>query len=225
MIQTLNITKSYGNVQVLKGVSAEFHAGKIHGVIGKNGAGKTTMFESIAGLIDHEGDVSSSLDPLKDHLGFLPTNPFMFERITGREYLTLCALARKVDATNFDYRNLFDLPLDRYANGYSTGMRKKLALLGVLIQKNEVFLLDEPFNGVDISSNELIIDILKKLRDSGKCVIVSSHLLSSLTQFCDDILILEQGEKKGVFSKEKFHELDAIMRDQDHLDRLRNFQI
>ena len=128
--------------------------------MGANGAGKTTLFKCISGLEKYEGEIHSDLSPLKDHLGLLWTVPFMFSKITGREYIRLLGNARNIDIENIDNKNIFELPLDRFAAQYSTGMKKKLALTAVLLQKNQVFILDEPFNGVDIQSNMMIEKII-----------------------------------------------------------------
>jgi len=197
MITIENVSKSYGTKQVLKGVSVRFELGKVYGVIGKNGAGKTTLFRCIAGLEVYEGDITSECEPLKEHLGFLPTEPFFFSKITGKEYLRFLCNARGVVIRNISEKNIFDLPLSQYASTYSTGEKKKLALLGVLLQENQCFILDEPFNGVDIYSNVIILEVIKTLRGLGKLVIISSHILSTLTDVCDQIYLLKEGALVG----------------------------
>jgi ABC-2 type transport system ATP-binding protein len=159
------------------------------------------------------GKVVSDLAPLKDHLGLLFTEPFFFDKMTGREYIRLMCQARKKDAHNLDDRNIFDLPLDQYASTYSTGMKKKLALLAILMQENEYFILDEPFNGVDIQSNIVITDIINSLRDLGKTVVISSHIFSTLRETCDEIHVLDQGQFIKSVSKSGFQALEDDMKD------------
>ena len=89
MIQIEQLSKSFGAKKVLKDINISFEKGKVYGIVGANGAGKTTLFRCIAGLETHEGIVRSELEPLKNHLGFLPTNPYFFPKITGQEYLQL----------------------------------------------------------------------------------------------------------------------------------------
>ena len=156
MIKVENLSKNYGKNHVLKNISISFEASKVIGIVGENGAGKTTLFRCIAGLEKFDGNISSDFEILKNHIGFLPTIPFYFLKITAKEYLQLLANARDIKLDNIDERNIFDLPLNQYASTYSTGMKKKLALTAILLQKNDVFILDEPFNGVDIQSNILI---------------------------------------------------------------------
>ena len=160
MMSITNLVKSYGSNKVLKGLTIDFNAGHIYGIVGINGAGKTTLFRCIAGLEDYLGKITLGEKELHQATALLPTNPYFLDRLTGREYLQFICHAQQIRPPDFDKRNIFDLPLDDYANQYSTGMKKKLALLGVLIQQKDCFVLDEPFNGVDIQSNLLITCLL-----------------------------------------------------------------
>ena len=153
MISIQNLSKSFGTKQVLKNINAQFDRGQVYGIVGENGAGKTTLFRCIAGLENYEGQIISELNPLKNYLGLLLTEPFFFAKITGKEYIRLLCNARKKEVLKIDEKNIFDLPLNQYASTYSTGMKKKLALLAILLQENQYFIFDEPFNGVDIHSN------------------------------------------------------------------------
>lgn len=194
MITLSNLSKSYDSNLVLKNIQLTFQSGKVYGIVGENGAGKTTLFKCIAGLEKYAGTIESDLIPLKNHLGLLLTEPFYFDRITGREYLQLMCNARMVELKQVDAKNIFDLPLDQYASTYSTGMKKKLALLGILVQNNQYYIFDEPYNGVDIHSNMLITEIILKLKQLGKTVLVSSHIFSTLRDMCDEIILLKNGE-------------------------------
>lgn len=213
MVSIKNLHKAYRTKKVLHGVELELVKGKVCGIVGENGAGKTTLFKCIAGLIDFEGTITSDWKPLKNHLGFLPTQPQFLSRITGWEYLKLVSIARGIHKDKFEERNIFDLPLQQYATSYSTGMQKKLALLGILLQKNEVFILDEPFNGVDIQSNMLIVDIIQQLKTLNKVVVISSHIFSTLSDTCDEIHLLRDGNFVKSVQKEGFQELDQEMKE------------
>jgi len=194
MLEIENIRKSYGKNQVLKGISLTFDKGKAYGIAGENGAGKTTLFRCISGLEVCEGSISSDFEILKNHLGLLPTNPIFMTRITGWEYLKLLSLARGLVEEEFEKKNIFDLPLGEFAENYSTGMKKKLALMAILLQHNDVFIFDEPFNGVDIQSNMIINSIIHELKSLGKIVLISSHIFSTLRETCDEIHLLRAGK-------------------------------
>lgn len=213
MIKIENLSKAYGSKQVLKNVNISFEKGKVYGIVGENGSGKTTFFKCIAGLEKYSGIVSSDFDKLKNHTGFLQTEPFYFSKITGREYIQLLCSARGKQAVATDQRNIFDLPLDQYASTYSTGMKKKLALTAILIQTNDCFVLDEPFNGVDIHSNIIITDIIRKLKELNKTIIISSHIFATLNDTCDEIHLLTEGVFMKKVYKEEFGILEQEMKD------------
>ena len=194
MIVIDHLAKAYGPKQVLQDIHLTLSPGKVYGIVGENGAGKTTLFRCIAGLeTAYTGQIRSDLQPLKNHLGFLPTNPIFLPKITGKEYLTLLSIARKTPLPDFNVQNIFDLPLDEFAENYSTGMKKKLALLGILLQQNTYFILDEPFNGIDIQSNMLVTAIIHQLKKLGKTILISSHIFSTLNDTCDEIHLLREG--------------------------------
>ncbi|WP_373548845.1 ATP-binding cassette domain-containing protein [Haliscomenobacter sp.] len=223
MIQIENLSKNYGSKTVLKQINFELEPGKVYGMVGENGAGKTTLFKCIAGLEDCSGSISSPYSILKNHLGFLPTNPYFLPKITGSEYLQLLCNARNIPLNNFAEKNIFDLPLAQYAETYSTGMKKKLALTGILLQKNDFFILDEPFNGVDIQSNMLITAIIERLKAAQKTILISSHIFSTLNDTCDQIFVLRGGEIVQRVEKPDFQQLDEEMRQFVLGDKIESF--
>ena len=105
---------------------------------------------------DFEGSIQSDYKLLKNEIAYLQAEPFLFSKMTGREYLQLVCNAKKIKNIDLDVKNIFDLPLDEYVEYYSTGMKKKLAINSVIIQGTEVYILDEPFNGLDIQSSMVI---------------------------------------------------------------------
>ncbi len=223
MVNIINLSKFYGNKKILTNLNLELASGQVAGMVGENGAGKTTLFKCIAGMENYEGRIEVKAKDLKESVGFLPTNPIFLSRITGWEYLKLLCVARKIKTENFEEQNIFDLPLNQYAETYSTGMKKKLALMGILLQKNEIYILDEPFNGVDIHSNMIISEIIKKLKAKQKTILISSHIFSTLSDCCDRIHLLKNGEISRMVTKEGFSTLDQEMQSfviGDKLDRL-----
>jgi ABC-2 type transport system ATP-binding protein len=213
MIKTEKLSKFYGKKQVLNSIDLEFKKGKIYGIVGENGAGKTTLFRCLSGLENYKGTITSDYTKLKDHLGLLLTEPFFFSKITGKEYIRLLANARQMKLTNIEEKNIFDLPLNQYASTYSTGMKKKLALTAILLQQNDIFILDEPFNGVDIQSNLIITEIIKKFKKLEKTVIISSHIFSTLADTCDEIYLMKNGEIIRKVEQADFNKLENEMKE------------
>jgi len=210
VIEALN--KSYGKQLVLKDVNLSFEAGKVYGIVGENGAGKTTLFKCIAGLEAFEGKIDYD-GVLKNVCGFLPTNPYFLSKITGKEYLQLLCNARKIVEPKMATKNIFELPLNKYAETYSTGMKKKLALTGILLQNNSIFILDEPFNGVDLQSNIIIQAIIKKLKANNKIVLIASHILAALNPICDVLHLLKDGQINQTATSQDFDKIEEQMTD------------
>lgn len=213
MITIQNLSKQYGTKEVLKNISIQFDKGKVYGIAGDNGAGKTTLFRCMAGLEKYDGIITAEREPLKNHLGLLLTEPYFFPKITGAEYIRLLCNARNKKIDDIESRNIFGLPLHQYAAVYSTGMKKKLAITAILLQGNDYFILDEPFNGVDIQSNMLITEIIHQLRKLNKTVIISSHIFSTLSDTCDEIHLLSNGVITDTVLKGNFSSLEMKMKE------------
>ena len=225
MIKIKELSKLFGNKEVLKNLSMEFSTGNVYGIVGENGAGKTTLFRCIAGLESYSGEIISDVMPLKNHLGLLLTEPFFFSMMTGREYIRLLCNARGKTNVDIDSKNIFDLPLEQYASTYSTGMKKKLAITAILLQENEYFILDEPFNGVDIQSNIILTEIILKLKELNKIVIISSHIFSTLSDTCDEIHLLRKGEQIKSVNKTGFKDLEQEMKEITIGNLIKNLEL
>jgi ABC-2 type transport system ATP-binding protein len=225
MIKIEKLSKFYGKNQVLHSIDLEFKKGRVYGFVGENGAGKTTLLRCIAGLETYEGQITSVFNNLKDHLGLLLTEPFFFSKITGKEYIQLLINARNVSVSKIEGRNIFDLPLNQYASTYSTGMKKKLALAAILLQENDLFILDEPFNGVDIQSNLIITEIIKKLKELEKTVIISSHIFSTLADTCDEINLMKNGEIIRRVKNQDFNNLETEMKEFTVGNRIESLEL
>ena len=176
MLEIRNLRKAYGSHIVLHDVSLTLRPGTIHGLVGANGAGKTTLLHCLYGLetafTGTARDTAGSA--VRERTGLLPYEPYFYPRLTGREYLEFCLQARGRPVVDFaGWNQLFELPLDQYADEYSAGMRKKLALLALLVQQFNYLILDEPFNGLDLEANLLLKAILKRLRDRGTGILLT----------------------------------------------------
>lgn len=187
-----SLSKRYGNVTVLENVNLHYSSGTLNGIIGKNGAGKSTLFNCIAQNIPFNGNIERK--NIKS-IGMLSANPYMFPRVTGYEFIRFALSAKKRQENRQKtekYNQLFELPLNKYAENYSTGMLKKLHLLALLLQENDLLLLDEPFNGLDIQSSIYLSEILKEIRQhSDSVILISSHDISHLLKISDTITTVE----------------------------------
>jgi ABC-2 type transport system ATP-binding protein len=207
-----SLTVGYGSKQVLTSLSMCVAPCSIHGIVGYNGAGKTTLLNAIYGLLDVPREVFSfNVETLKrTQIAYLPAENFFYSNITGRDYLELFHRRN----LNFDielWREIFDLPLDDLIESYSTGMKKKLALLGVLALDKELIILDEPFNGLDVESVAVLQFVLRRLVEKGKTIIITSHIIESLTTVCDAISLLQEGKIGKTYHSAEFDELTRFI--------------
>lgn len=212
MLTITSLNKYYGSHHVLKDLNASFAPGQVHGIIGLNGAGKTTLFNCICGLLDYEGTIAhTTIKDLKNHIGYVPTEPYFFPRTKGKEYLDLIRHARGEKETDNRIPERFDLPLNEYIDNYSTGMKRKIAFSAAMIGHSDIYILDEPFNGVDIKSNLVLKHHILELKAQGRTVLLSSHIISSLTELCDDVFMLKDGRMDKHYKPHEFGKIEADM--------------
>ena len=206
MLKIKNISVSFKDKNVLQNLSLEIEEGIILGILGKNGAGKTTLFESLYQSQKYNGEILwQSQKLLRESISYLETENYFYPYITGREYLSYFA-KDKLPKT-IELAEKFQLPLDKYVQYYSSGMKKKLALIGMLMLDKPINILDEPFNGVDFEGVHLLYDIIRELKQSNKMVIISSHIIETLFHTCDRIVTLENGIISNIFEKADFEKL------------------
>jgi ABC-2 type transport system ATP-binding protein len=223
MIEICNLSKAFGSQPVLHDVSLTLQPGTLHGLVGANGAGKTTLLHCLYGLhADYQGTVlESSGLPIRAHTGLLPYEPYFYPRLTGREYLEFTLQARGRPVVDFSgWNQLLELPLDQYAEEYSAGMKKKLALLALLVQPFRYLILDEPFNGLDLNANLLLMEILRRLRGQGVGILLTSHLLGSLTELCDELTVLAEGTVRRRYTAAEFGQVQADLLDEFYQEKL-----
>ena len=212
-----NLWVGYGkNSDVIKDLNIRLGQNQIHGLVGLNGAGKTTLLNTIYGLIKQKNGVVLFNDNeiSRKQIGFLETDSYFYSNITGKEYLSLF---KNDDFDINEWNKLFDLPLNKLIENYSTGMKKKLALIGVLKLDKQMVILDEPFNGLDMETCRVLRMIVLKLKERRKTIIITSHILESLTNLCDEIHYLKDGAIKFSKSKNEYNMLEQeIFKDIDN---------
>jgi len=224
MLELIDLHKAYGRHEVLRGVSLALRPGTIHGLVGANGAGKTTLINCLYGLENgYTGTVRvpAPASSVRACTGLLPYEPYFYPRLTGREYVEFCLQARGRSVPDLHgWNQLLELPLDQFAEEYSAGMKKKLALLALLVQDFAYLILDEPFNGLDLEANLLLKELLKHLRDRGTGILLTSHILGTLTEVADEATVLVAGRVQRQYVATEFGTLEADLLAALHHEKL-----
>lgn len=200
-----NVSKSFGEKQVLKGLSFSCEGGKALGLLGRNGAGKTTMIRIIMGVFNADnGNVTLDGEPMSNQkikIGYLPEERGLYPKKKIMEQLIYFAALQGIDKKTavLNADELFKkLQIEEYKNvrldTLSKGNQQKVQLIATLIANPDIVILDEPFSGLDPVNASLLKDIVKDLIGNGKLVLFSSHQMNYIEEFCDDILILNGGQ-------------------------------
>lgn len=204
-IEVGRLSQSYGALRVVHDVSFQVEPGEIYGFIGPNGAGKTTTIRTMATLLSPTAGfvkicgVDANLEPsrVRKLIGYMPDQAGVYERLTVREYLEFFALACDVDDPEVAEAVLELTDLTPLAEcllvSLSKGMRQRLQLARALLHDPQVLILDEPASDLDPRGRIEIRDLLLELRELGKTILLSSHILSELSDVCTSVGILEQG--------------------------------
>ncbi len=208
-IEVRGLRKSFGEKAAVAGVDLEIAAGSLAGLVGPNGAGKTTSLSMMTGLLRPDAgkvvinglDVWADPVAVKAVIGVVPADARLFERLSGAETLEYAGRLRGLPAAEARSRaaqllDVLDLTADskRLVADYSTGMRKKAALGCALIHNPSVLFLDEPLEGVDPVSADVIRRLLTRLTASGSTVLFSSHVMELVEQVCDHVSVIDKGK-------------------------------
>lgn len=209
MIQTYGLTKTFKDLTAVSDLSIRVDGGDIMGFIGPNGAGKTTTIKMLATLIRPTSghaeicgcNVTTEPDQVKRLIGYMPDFFGVYDDMKVWEYLDFFAAAYKIERARrreviHDVLELTDLTgkRDDYVESLSRGMKQRLCLAKTLIHDPSVLLLDEPASGLDPRARIEMRELLKELRGMGKTILVSSHILTELADFCTTVAIIEKGQ-------------------------------
>ena len=194
-----HIRKSFGPKEVLKDLNFSITPGSIVGYIGPNGAGKSTTVKMMLGLLEPDdgtlelfGQPISPKDPsYKRRIGYVPESADVFDALTAREYLSLTDAEQKAFALA-ELVNLRDA-FDRRISSYSKGMRQLILIIASLLHNPDILFWDEPLNGLDANTVLVIEEVLQDLRDQGKTIFYSSHILDVVQKLSDRIIVLNAG--------------------------------
>lgn len=202
VITVSNLIKQFGRFAALRGVSAEFAAGKLYAILGNNGAGKTTLLRTLAGLNHPSSGQVSILGAVKFHevcnqVGYMAHPSLLYDEMSGMENLTYFAQLYGIkDGTRCGeaIRSVgLDPDLTRPVGQYSQGMRQRMSLARALVHDPKILLLDEPFSNVDLHSAADMVRLLARLRDQGKTIFVVTHQASLLDGAADEFIWMEAG--------------------------------
>lgn len=209
MIRTNNLTKKYGDMYAIRGINLELEQGDLFGFIGPNGAGKTTTMRIIATLLTPtygeayvcDNSIYNNPEEIRRLVGYMPDFFGVYDDMTVIEYLEFFAAAYRIhgparrkrcdemlDIVDLDFKR------DAYANTLSRGQTQRLGLARVLLHDPQVLLLDEPLSGLDPRARIEMRNLLRKLGQMGKTIIVSSHILPELADICNKVGIINRGE-------------------------------
>jgi sodium transport system ATP-binding protein len=209
MITVNGIHKSFGKVHAVRGVSFTAPDGKITGLLGPNGAGKSTTLRVLytvlkpdegSANIDGADVVTDSL-AAREKIGALPHGSGLYPNLSAREniayFANLCGIAKsEVDDRVDNIVKLLEIEdfADRRTKGFSQGQRTKVSLARALVHDPQNVLLDEPTNGLDVMATRSLRRLILKLKDDGRCVLFSSHVMQEVAALCDDICIIANGQ-------------------------------
>jgi ABC-2 type transport system ATP-binding protein len=203
LLQTDNLTKDYGRHRALDHLTMTVAAGEVFGLLGPNGSGKSTALRLMLGFLRPTAGTATILGhdcwhdsvAARGQVTYLPGELRLYENMTGRDLLRFLGQLRGQanPAKQERLASRFDIDLDRPLSQMSSGMKRKVALLQVLVPEAPLFILDEPTNTLDPTMRDILLDQIKQARAQGQAVLFSSHVLSEVEQVCDRVGILQSG--------------------------------
>ncbi len=208
LLEIQDLSGGYDKVKILNQVSFQVESGEILGLIGPNGAGKTTIIKSILGILPPiEGEIkilsySMKENPLefKKQIAYVPEVPLLYDEMTLLEHLEFTAMSHGLDKKIFEKRmmellTIFRLKdkLHHFPNSFSKGMKQKVMIMCAFLYDPSVYIIDEPFVGLDPKATKDFIDIIKLKREAGKGVLMCTHVLDTAEKICDRFILINSG--------------------------------
>jgi ABC-2 type transport system ATP-binding protein len=233
MLKLTNLTKKFGNFTAVNNINLEINSGDFFGFLGQNGAGKTTTIKMITGLYSPtNGTVNiGGFDIQKNHIeakkliGYIPDQPFLYEKLTGREFLYFCGGLYKIEKSKLKYKideTIDQLKIDQWVDKrteeYSQGMKQRIAIASALLHNPKLLVVDEPMIGLDPQSALVVKNILKQKASEGVAIFMSTHSLNVAEEICSRIGIIKDGQMIFEDKKEVIEEI--IGTDHQNLESL-----
>ncbi|AKP75580.1 ABC-type transporter ATP-binding protein EcsA [Priestia megaterium Q3] len=212
LLQINNITGGYTKAPVLKDVSFDVNAGELVGLIGLNGAGKSTTIKHIIGLMEaKKGSVSINnktfqQDPTgyRSQFTFIPETPVLYDELTLKEHLDMTAMAYGLEPQAYEARLqplLKEFRLDRklkwFPAHFSKGMKQKVMIMCAFLVQPSLYIIDEPFLGLDPLGIQSLLDLMTDMKKQGAGILMSTHILATAERYCDKFVILHNGEVRA----------------------------
>lgn len=236
MLKLINLSKKFGNFTAVNNVNLTISEGDFFGFLGQNGAGKTTTIKMITGLYaPSDGkilingiDISKNPIEAKKLIGYIPDQPFLYEKLSGREFLFFCGGLYKIDKKTLKKKidEIIDQLkieqwVDKRTEEYSQGMKQRIAIASALLHDPKLLVVDEPMVGLDPQSSLVVKNILKKKADEGVAIFMSTHSLNVAEEICTRIGIIKDGlmifeDKKEIVERIRgtdHHNLESLFLD------------
>lgn len=226
-IETVQLTKYYGQTRGIEGVNLEVQTGEIFGFIGPNGAGKTTTIRTLMDIIfPTKGsarifglDCHTHSKKIKQNIGYLPSDDHFYSNMNGRRLLSYAARIRGLDRNRTEDRiqtlaSQLDLDLDSPIKTLSRGNRRKVSIINTVLSEPSLLILDEPTSGLDPLIQKRFFDLIASERDRGATVFFSSHVLSDVQKVCNRVAIIRDGQivrTDSIDSLAKEHRIRVVL--------------
>lgn len=210
-----HLTGGYGHIPVLKDINFEVASGEIVGLIGLNGAGKSTTIKHIIGLLtEQKGKIMvdgktlrESPEAYRQMIGYIPETPILYDELTLREHIEVTAMAydipmeeafKRADKLLKTFR--LDNKLDWFPTHFSKGMKQKVMVLCAFLTQPSVFIIDEPFLGLDPLAINALLELMNDMKNEGAAILMSTHILATAEKYCDRFVVLHEGEVRALGS-------------------------
>lgn len=208
MIEVTGLTKGFGQVTAVDGISFAAGDGQVTGLLGPNGAGKTTTLRMLYGLMKPDAghvlidgvDMTTDPQAAQSSMGVLPDSHGLYPRLTAREHIRYFGQLRGLRGADMEARidvliQQLDMGAiaDRRSEGFSHGERMKVSLGRALVHDPRTVMLDEPTNGLDVQSTRAVRGLIRNMKTDGRCVLFSSHIMQEVSALCDRIVIIAAG--------------------------------
>ncbi|MBO1199198.1 ABC transporter ATP-binding protein [Staphylococcus simiae] len=224
-VKVEHLTGGYGKRPVIKDINFELHSGEIVGLIGLNGAGKSTTIKHMLGLLTPmEGqlaisnvNINDDIETYRRKLSYIPESPVIYDELTLEEHIEMTAMAYDIDYDEAMSRakpllETFRLnnELKIFPSHFSKGMKQKVMIICAFIVNPELYIIDEPFLGLDPLGIQSMLDLMVEKKNEGRTVLMSTHILATAERYCDRFIILDEGQIVAIGNLEELRQQTGL---------------